>query len=97
MNNSKLIDKAQAIAACLSYNDDTNSGNPKEMIRELCHRLGSNTVRIHKKRDGYLMVNLFGSARYLTFMEGMLWRFLKLPPEGMTVEALAARRAKGVV
>ena len=84
-NNSDLINKAQGIASCLTYNDGIQ-GPAKHMLHELCHRLGSNVVRIHRKRDGYLMVALFGSSRYLSHWESLLWRLLKLPPKGKIVE-----------
>lgn len=82
MNNSDLIDRAHAISACMSYDDDTPNGNAKMMMRELCHRLGQRTVRIHKKKDGYLMTTLLGEARFLTWKEAVMWRLFGWPPVG---------------
>ena len=38
MNDGQLIDKANAICGCLSYDDITPNGSPKAVIAELCHR-----------------------------------------------------------
>jgi len=83
VNNSQLIDKAGAMCSCMSYDDKTPNGSPKAMIKELCQRLGSRTVSITKKRDGYLMTSLYGESRYLTKTETLMWRLFKWPPKGM--------------
>lgn len=85
MNDSEIIDKAHAISACLSYNDDTPEGNAKQIIKELCHRLGQRTVRIHKKKDGFLMIDLFGKSRFLNFIESVMWVVFKKPPFGFSI------------
>lgn len=85
MNNSELIDKAQAIAKCLSYDDETNAGNPKQIISELCHRLGQNTVTIGKNKDGYYWHSLFGEFGYFTIKETILYRLFGTPPKGKEI------------
>jgi len=82
MNNSDLINKAQAISACLSYDDDTPSGSSKATIRELCHRLGQRTVQIKKSEGGYVMTTLFGYERRLDWKEAFVWRLFGWPPVG---------------
>jgi hypothetical protein len=82
MNNSDLIDKAHAISACMSYDDDTPNGNAKQLMRELCHRLGQRTVRIEKAEGGYVMTTLFGFKRRLTWKEQLMWRLFGWPPLG---------------
>ena len=84
LNDNALINKAQTIASTLSHNEESE-GPAKIVITELCHRLGARTVRIHKKRDGYLMITLFGNSRFLTRKEAFLWRFFEIPPVGMAV------------
>lgn len=85
LNNSKLIDKAQGVAACLTYNEEPDAP-AKHVIHELCHRLGARTVRITKKRGGYLMTTLFGRERFLTLSEALVWRLFRRPPAGVFVE-----------
>ena len=90
MNNSELINKASAICGCLSYNDETNAGNPKEIISELCHRLGQRTVTIGKKKDGYYWQSLYGEFRYFSLKETVLYRLFGVLPPGK--ELLAPSR-----
>lgn len=79
MNDSELIDKAQGIARGLSYND-TKQGPVKHTLHELCHRLGAKTVRVHKKKDGLLLITAYGQARFMTFAESVLYRALGVVP-----------------
>lgn len=85
LNNSQLINKAQAICACLSYDNDTPNGSSKAMIRELCGRLGARTVTIDRKDGGYIMRALFGEARYLSLFESIMWRLFAWPPRGFEI------------
>lgn len=85
MNNNDLIDKAQAICGCMSYDATTPNGSPKAMIVELCQRLGSRTVRIKKEPLGHTMTNLYGRMRYLTKTEAFMWRLFGWPPRGFEV------------
>ena len=32
-------------------------------------------ARVHKKRDGYLYVEMDGTCRFLTWREGIIWRW----------------------
>lgn len=81
-NNSELIDQASAICNHLSYSADTPNGSPKDMIRELCHRLGCRTVTIKKAHLGYTMTNVYGRMRYLTRTETFMWLLFGWPPRG---------------
>ncbi len=38
------------------------------------------TRRIHKKRDGYLLIERDGQARFLSTIESALWRLSGLMP-----------------
>lgn len=80
MNDSELIDKAQGIARCLSYNDTKPVAGAKHTIHELCHRLGAKTARVHKKSDGLLLVTCFGQSRFLTLGERILHRLFGVVP-----------------
>lgn len=79
MNNSELIDRAQAIARSLSYND-TKQGPVKHTLHELCHRLGAETLRVHKKDDGLLLITDFGQSRFMTMGERILHRLFGVVP-----------------
>lgn len=70
---SKMADKCQGIAHRLSYND-SHEGDAKHMLREAAHFFDSNSIRLHKKKDGILMVNARGESRYMTYRERMaMW------------------------
>lgn len=79
MTNSELIDRAQGIARGLSYND-TKQGQVKHTLHELCHRLGAESLRIHKKKDGLLLITEFGQARFMDFGERVLYRLFGVVP-----------------
>jgi len=91
MNNSELIDKAQGIAANLSYNGEVE-GEAKSIMLELCHRLGDRTVNIAKAGNGYMMTSLFGRSRHLTWQEALFWRFFERPPAGYFVDTKPEKR-----
>lgn len=38
--------------------------------------------RIHRKHDGYLLIQTDGRCRYLTFVEAILWRVFRRMPRG---------------
>ena len=79
MNNSELIDRAQSIARGLSYNDQKH-GPVKHTLHELCHRLGAETLRVHKKDDGLLLITAYGQSRFMTLGERVLYRLFGVVP-----------------
>lgn len=81
MNNSQLINKAQGVAGCLSYND-APEGDAKRMLLELCHRLGQRTITIGKNKEGYYWTSVFGQFQYFTLRETIMWRLFSVPPIG---------------
>lgn len=80
MDNNELTLKARGIAKCLTYNDDVPQADAKRMLLEMAHRLDALNVRVHKKRDGLLLVNGIGASRYATAKESLLyWLFGCVP------------------
>lgn len=65
---SKMADKCQGIAHCLSYNEKREV-EAKHMLLEAAHFFDSNSIKVHKKRDGLLMINARGKARYMNYKE----------------------------
>lgn len=65
---SKMADKCQGIAHCLSYNE-RREGDAKHMLLEAAHFFYSNSIHVYKKDDGMLMVNARGKSRYMTYKE----------------------------
>ena len=65
---SNLASKCQGIAHNLSYNEPV-VGTAKHLLIEASHALDSCAVRVHKKRDGLLIVNARGKSRYMTWRE----------------------------
>ena len=80
IDNSKLADKCQAVARCLTYNDDKDQAAAKHLLLECAHRLNSSCVRVHKKSDGLLVINATGKARYMTWRERITYRFFAVVP-----------------
>lgn len=80
MNDSELIDSAQGLARCMSYNGQKTEAEAKHTLHELCHRLGSKTLRIHKKKDGLLLITAYGQARFMTLSERVLHRLFGVVP-----------------
>jgi archaeosine-15-forming tRNA-guanine transglycosylase len=80
MTNSELIDQAQGVARCMTYNDGKTQAQAKHMLHELCHRLGAETIRVHKKNDGLLLVTAYGQSRFMTAGERVLYRLFGVVP-----------------
>ncbi len=79
--DSELTIKAREVARHLTYNDDTAQAQAKHLLLEMAHRIDTKDIRIHKKRDGLLLVNGVGKARFMTWAERLRWKFFGLRPE----------------
>jgi len=66
---SELASKCQGVARCLTYNDDTPQSDAKKTLLAASHALDGESIRVHKKRDGLLIVNARGKSRFLTIRE----------------------------
>lgn len=62
---SKLASQCQGIAHCLTYNADENQAAAKHTLLEASHKLDSHAVRVHRKRDGLLVINARGNCAIL--------------------------------
>ena len=81
MNDSQLADKARAVARCLSYSGNQHEEAAKHLLREMAHRLDTKNIRVHKKRDGFLIASALGSSRYMTLKESLAYRMFGAIPE----------------
>ena len=82
MTDLELASKAQAVAGCLSYNDDQHQAAAKHTLRECAHRIDFMVIRAHKKHDGLFLVNGRGKSRYATWRERLaFWIAGTLPRE----------------
>lgn len=72
---SNLASKCQGIAHNLSYNEPV-VGTAKHFLIEASHALDSGAVRVHKKRDGLLLINARGKSRYMTWRERIAYWIL---------------------
>ena len=66
---SKLASKCQGVARCLTYSDDERQAAAKHTLLEASHMLDQHAIRIHRKKDGFLIINARGKARYMTLRE----------------------------
>ena len=72
---------ARSVARCLSYNEDVNQVSAKHLLLEMAHRLDSADIRVHKKKDGLLLVNANGLTRFATLKETLLYKLFKVVPK----------------
>jgi hypothetical protein len=80
MDDNQLTIRARAIARCLSYNGDVHEAAAKHTLHEMAHRLDAKNIRVHKKRDGLLLISGLGQARYMTFVERLRYRLFNVLP-----------------
>ena len=80
MNDSELANKARGVACCLSYNNGEHEDAAKRLLREMAHRLDAKNIRVHKKRDGFLIASALGSSRYMTLKESLAYRMFGAIP-----------------
>ncbi len=74
--NAALASKCQGVARCLSYNAKPHEGEAKHLLLEASHALDSHAIRVHKKRDGLLIINARGKSRYMTLRERIAYLLL---------------------
>lgn len=69
---SDLASSLQGHARCLSYNDE--NGPLKHRLHEASHALDSVAIRVHKKKDGLLLITGRGKSRFATARERLaIW------------------------
>lgn len=73
---SDLASKCQEVASNLTYNDREIEAVAKHVLREASHALDSCSIRVHKKKDGLLIINARGKARYMTMRERLAYYLL---------------------
>ena len=81
ISDSELTIQAREIARTLTYNDDRPQSAAKHMLLELAHRLDTKNIRVHRKRDGLLLINGIGKARFATARERILYRVFGVLPD----------------
>lgn len=73
---STLASKCQGVASCLTYNGGEHEAAAKHTLLEASHALAYNSIRVHHKRDGLLIVNARGASRFMTWRERLAYRLL---------------------
>lgn len=74
---NELSNKCASIARCLSYNESVGEAEAKHTLLEAAHFIDNNIIRLHKKKDGYLIANVRGKTRFLTLKERLAVWLLK--------------------
>ena len=72
---SDLATYLQQYSYGISYNSEED-GILKHNLKEASHALDSTSVRVHKKKDGLLIINARGKSRYLTLKERVAYFLL---------------------
>lgn len=80
INDSQLTDMARGVARCLTFNDSKVEDDAKRILLEMAHRIDSMNIRVHKKKDGFLVINALGKSRFMTFKESFLYRVFDVVP-----------------
>ena len=75
-HRSTLASRCQSIAFNLSFNTDSVEGEAKQALIEASHALDALAVRVHQKKDGLLIINARGKARFMTWRERIAYRLL---------------------
>ena len=73
---SDLASKCQDIARGSSYNAGAHEAQAKHTLLEASHALDVHSIRVHRKRDGLLMVNARGKSRFMTLRERIAYWLL---------------------
>ena len=73
---SDLASKCQGVARCISYNASAHEAQAKHTLLEASHALDAHSIRVHRKRDGLLMVNARGKSRFMTLRERIAYWLL---------------------
>lgn len=72
-HDSKLASKCQGVARGLTYNDEHQAA-AKHTLLAASHALDQHAIRVHRKKDGMLIVNARGKSRYMTLRERLaMW------------------------
>lgn len=66
---SQLANRCASLARSMTYNGDDIECEAKHTLRECSYFIDSQVCRVHKKRDGMLLLNARGKSRYLTWRE----------------------------
>lgn len=74
---SKLASQCQGIARCLSYNSGHHEGEAKHALIEASMILDKHAVRVHRKKDGLLVISARGKSRFMTWRERLAFWLLK--------------------
>lgn len=78
---SNLASQCQELARCLTYNDKPLEAKAKHLLLEASHALDSASIRVHRKRDGQLIINARGKSRFMTLRERIAYWLLKQSTE----------------
>lgn len=73
--DGELADKLREASYSLSYDESL-----KHLLSEAYHRLDSGVCRIHKKKDGYLMITHSGESRFMTLKEKIVYILFGFSP-----------------
>lgn len=67
--DSRLASKCQGVAGCLTFNEGKPESDAKHALLEASHQLYHHAVRVHRKKDGALIINARGKSRFMTLRE----------------------------
>ena len=74
---SVLGTRCAELARAVSYHDHEPIGAIKHTLREAAYFIDSQCIRVHRKRDGLLMITARGKARFMTWRERLAYWLLR--------------------
>lgn len=74
---SKIASQCQGVARYLSYNASHHESEAKHTLLEASAALDANSIRVHRKKEGLLLVNARGKSRFATLRERVAIYLLK--------------------
>lgn len=75
-HNSTVATRCQSAAHNLSYNGSQQESAAKHALVEASRALDHTSVRVHKKKDGLLLVDARGKSRFMTWKERIAYWIL---------------------
>jgi hypothetical protein len=74
---SNLASRCQGVAMNLSYNNGELEDLNKRTLIEASRCIDGHCIRVHRKRDGLLMITARGKSRFMTWRERIAYWLLE--------------------
>jgi hypothetical protein len=77
---------ARKVAARLAYSEDSPQAQAKHLLLAMASYIDEKDIRVHLKKDGFLIIDGLGRSRFLTYKESWIYRIFGITPEKVMAE-----------